>query len=251
VQQATDYERMASIYDRGRALPLEALSGWRLALSDYLPPAGGAAVLDLGSGTGIFSVALATWFDCWVVGMEPAGAMRTRAMAARSHDRVTYMGGLGERIPLADSSCGCAWLSTVVHHIADLPACARELRRVIVPGGRVLVRNAFADRTTGVTWLPYFPEAARVARRRWPTVGMVVERFSAAGFEQERLASVEQVTAPDMRTYIAMIKARADSSLAVISDDDFARGVEALEGTAAKQSSSAPVVDCLDLLVLR
>jgi hypothetical protein len=35
---------------------------------------------------------------------------------------------------------------------------------------------------------------------------MFVERFSVAGFEQELLASVEQVTAPDMRTYIAMIK---------------------------------------------
>jgi SAM-dependent methyltransferase len=251
VRQATDYERMASDYDRGRALPLGALDGWRVALTDYLPPSGGAAVLDLGSGTGIFSVALATWFDCWIVGVEPSEAMRTRAMAARSHDRVAYMGGLGERIPLADSSCGCAWLSTVVHHITDLAACARELRRVIMPGSRVLVRNAFADRTAGVTWLRYFPEGAEIARRRWPTVGMVVERFSAAGFERERLTSVEQVTAPDMRAYIAMIKARADSSLAVISDEDFARGVKALEGAAEEQSSSAPVVDRLDLLVFR
>lgn len=249
--QATDYERMASVYDRGRAIPLEALDGWRVALTDYLPPAAGAPILDLGSGTGIFSVALATWFDCWIVGMEPSEAMRRRALAARSHPRVAYMGGQGERIPLADSSCGCAWLSTVVHHITDLPACARELRRVIVPGGRVLVRNAFADRTAGVTWLRYFPEGARIARRRWPSVGMVVERFSTAGFERERLTSVAQVTAPDMRAYIAMIEARADSSLAVISDEDFARGVKALEGAAAEQSSSAPVVDRLDLLVFR
>ncbi|MGH2817366.1 MAG: class I SAM-dependent methyltransferase [Actinomycetota bacterium] len=249
--QATDYERIAPVYDRGRAIPLEALDGWRVALSDYLPPAGGGAVLDLGSGTGIFSVALATWFDCWVVGMEPSEAMRSRAMGARSHDRVVYIGGLGQRIPLAASSCGCAWLSTVVHHITDLRACARELRRVIAPGGRVLVRNAFADRTTGVTWLRYFPEGAKLARRRWPTVQMVVERFSAAGFEQERLTSVEQVTAPDMRAYIAMIQTRADSSLAMISDGDFARGLKALERAAAEPSSSAPIVDRLDLLVLR
>jgi SAM-dependent methyltransferase len=44
-----------------------------------------------------------------------------------------------------------AWLSVVVHHLADLPAAAEELRRVLVPGGRVLIRGAFPGRHQHLT----------------------------------------------------------------------------------------------------
>src|SRR5205823_4803726 len=43
---------------------------------------------------------------------------------------------------------------------------------------------------------------------------------------------------------------RADTTLAALSDDDFARGMEALERAAAEESSPVPVIDRLDLLVL-
>ena len=41
---------------------------------------------------------------------------------------VAWVGGQAERLPLRDGCCGGAWLSTVIHHLADLPGCARELR---------------------------------------------------------------------------------------------------------------------------
>ena len=38
------------------------------------------------------------------------------------------VGGDAARIPLADRSVDAAWLSTVIHHVPDLTAAARELR---------------------------------------------------------------------------------------------------------------------------
>jgi ubiquinone/menaquinone biosynthesis C-methylase UbiE len=101
-------------------------------------------VLDLGAGTGLFSVAIAQWFGTEVVAVEPSEGMLRQART-RAHPQVTYIGGLGEQLPLRDGCCDSAWLSTVIHHLSDLAACAGELRRVVRPGGWVLIRNAFPD----------------------------------------------------------------------------------------------------------
>ncbi len=37
----------------------------------------------------------------------------------------------------------------VIHHIPDLGACAQELRRVLRPGGPILIRSAFPGRLDG------------------------------------------------------------------------------------------------------
>ncbi|HKO24427.1 MAG TPA: methyltransferase domain-containing protein, partial [Chloroflexota bacterium] len=85
--------RMATVYDRGRAISLDGLTTWRAALSRYLPPKSGLPVLDLGAGTGLFAVALAEWFGVDVIAVEPAAAMRSEALRMRSHPRVTYLAG--------------------------------------------------------------------------------------------------------------------------------------------------------------
>jgi ubiquinone/menaquinone biosynthesis C-methylase UbiE len=158
-----DYDQMAPGYEHGRAMPLDALEQWRAALAAYLPPASGLPVLDLGAGTGLFATALATWFEVRVVGVEPSEGMRRHARQARSHPGVAYVGGEAERLPLRDHCCGGAWLSTVIHHIGDLARCALELRRVLEPDGRVLVRSCFPGRHERITLFRFFPGARRVA----------------------------------------------------------------------------------------
>lgn len=86
-----------------------------------------------------------------------------------------------ESLPLRAASCAAAWLSTVIHHIADLDAAARELRRVLRGDGPVLVRSAFPGREHGITLFRFFPGARR-ALARFPSVARVGEAFAAAGF---------------------------------------------------------------------
>jgi SAM-dependent methyltransferase len=57
--------------------------------------------------------------------------------------RVHLVGGRADGVPLRDGVAGAAWLSTVIHHVGDLDACANELRRVLAPGAPVLIRSAF------------------------------------------------------------------------------------------------------------
>jgi ubiquinone/menaquinone biosynthesis C-methylase UbiE len=178
---------MSRDYDAARGLSPESARAWRDALEPYV--AGVATTLDVGSGTGRFSVLLADWFGTRVVGIEPAPAMRE--IAAR-HGRVRYLAGRAEQIPLRARSVDVALLSNVYHHLVDRRAAAGEIHRVLRPGGRVLVRGAFAGRLQGLDLFDHFPEAKAVCEE-FPTIEATVETFGR-DFDLETIARVTAQT---------------------------------------------------------
>ena len=246
----TDYERIAPIYDSGRALPLEWLEAWLAELYPFMSRSG-TTVVDVGSGTGLWTEALGDWFNVRMIAVEPSEAMRRAAATKDGTVGAWLMGGTAERLPLRTGACDCAWLSTVLHHIADVPACVAELHRVLGSGGLVLIRNSFGDRLDGINWLKFFPAARDVARRRWPHVDPTADTFRAGGFVVEKLVRVPEIVAADMRAYLRRIEVRANSTLTMISDEDFEDGLRRLWHAAERETAPAKVVDLRDLLVLR
>jgi SAM-dependent methyltransferase len=108
-----------------------------------LGPGCGNPLLDLGAGNGIASFALA--HSGWeVTSLEPDGSAEVGAGAIR---RLAEEAGLpikvvqeaGERLPFPDESFAAVHARQVLHHAADLKTMVREMARVILPGGSVLV----------------------------------------------------------------------------------------------------------------
>jgi ubiquinone/menaquinone biosynthesis C-methylase UbiE len=248
-----DYDRMAGAYAAGRTLPPAGLEPWRAAIRRWLPDdRGGSPALDLGAGTGQFAAAIAGWFGGRVVAVEPSAGMRAQAARTHPHPGVVLVGGRGERLPLRGGCCAWAWVSTVVHHLDDPAAAARELRRVLRPGGPVLVRQAFPGRLDGVTlYRRFFPGAATIAAELLPTLEQVSDWFAAAGLRVEALESVTQVSALSLAGYRDKVRLRADTGLRLLPDQEFAAGLAGLERAAAAETTPTPVTDRLDLLVLR
>ncbi len=145
---------------------------------------------------------------------------------------------LSGRRPLRVLDLGFAWLSAVIHHIADGPSCAGELRRVVVPGGRLFVRGFFAG-LSRVEWLGYFPGADRTVAR-FPRIEDVVALFAAVGFS---LVVVEEAGEPATPVSIViewLVKMRhADSLLSALSDTEFDAGLEALGRSDERSLSGA------------
>ncbi len=244
----TDFNRIASAYDAGRSLPDEGMEVWRVALLRHLPERTALPMLDLGCGTGRFTAALADWLEARVIGIEPSRAMIRAATTSSPHPKASYLLGRAEDIPLADSTCDFAWLSAVVHHFEDLPRAAGELRRVLRPGGAVLIRSWFPGRAD-VTHFEYFPRARTIAET-FPTLEAVEKAFAAAGFRVQALESVTQVSAPSLGVFCERVRTRADTTLQLLTDDEFAEGMRRLEADAAAEVEPRLVTSALDLLVL-
>ncbi len=241
-----DYEEAARAYDRARGLELEGLGEWRQAVEPWLGPA--RRILDVGAGTGQWAVAFATWFDAAIVALEPSLGMATEGRRKPGSLGVDWVRGTGERVPMGTDSCDAAWLSTVIHHIADLDGCARELRRVVRPGGSVLIRSAFPGRTDRITLFHYFPEAARVIRT-YPSAERTQQAFQRAGFTFELLRPVRQVSVRSLREYRYRVEHRsADTVLRLMDDDVYAQGIARLEADV-EAGKQGPLVDELDLMV--
>lgn len=241
-----DYDRMSSVYDRGRTLPLEAITVWVGAAQRHIGD-DAERVLDLGSGTGRFSAPLADTFHADVVAVEPSAGMRSHA-ARKHHPRVRVVGGAAEAIPLSDDTCDAAWLSNVIHHFDDLEAAARELRRVLVPDAPVLIRGAFAGREYRFTLYDFFPKAEPFVEG-FPSMPETIELFERAGFTTFSVEMVEQVTARSYSDALEATRMRADTLLEALSDEAFERGLERL--AEAARTEEGPVVDSLDLLAAR
>jgi SAM-dependent methyltransferase len=231
----------AAAFQASRELPPDALSEWRAAISRHLAPRPGMRVLDLGAGTGTWATALASWYGISVVAVEPSAAMRARSRWG------CMLGGHATALPLAPATIDGAWLSTVIHHLPDLPAAARELRRVLRPGAPVLIRNVFPGRHHGIGLFRYWPEAI-AALDTFPSVATVRMAFTAAGFSYETLGPVRQVTAPSLAAIAATARRESHTPLMLISDSAYEAGIARLRAAAAQEG---PVIDTLDLLVLR
>jgi ubiquinone/menaquinone biosynthesis C-methylase UbiE len=243
-----DFARIATVYDAGRSLPDEAMETWRAAIARYVRSQTTERVLDLGCGTGRFGSAIARWFSTEVVGIEPSLEM-LRASISWDDEGVAYVQGQAEALPLAAQSCDWAWLSTVIHHFDDLQTVARELRRVLRPGGAVLVRNWFPG-GGDVVHFRYFPGARRIAET-FPTISAVADSFAIAGFSIEAVENVTQSSAAGLKEVYERACLRADTTLQGLSDEEFDDGLRRLKADADAEAEPQEVVSHLGLLVLR
>jgi ubiquinone/menaquinone biosynthesis C-methylase UbiE len=245
---------MADAYDAGRRLGTEAFAAWREVARPYLGVPAEGAVVDLGAGTGRFSGELARWSGGQVVAVEPTGAMAAHAVAKRQPG-VCVVRARAESLPLADRSVRAVWVSQVLHHVDDLPAAARELARVVRPGGHVLLRGELRGEDglpqSGVTLTiyRYFPEADRLART-FPGRTLLLGTLGAAGFAVVRETEVAQEVAGSLQAFHDRLATRADSTLAAMDDDAFAAGLARLARDAAAEVPPRPVIDRLGFAVL-
>ena len=185
----------AFIYDI--SLALAERRGMAARRGELLASARGR-VLELGAGTGLNLRHYPDDVD--LVVSEPDPAMRAR-LRRRAGGAVTVVDAGAERLPFPDDSFDTVVSTLVLCTVADPDAALAEVRRVLAPGGRLLlIEHVRAD-------------APRLARRQdrfaglWHTVAMgcrcnqpTVELLERAGLSLElapsRWRSMPSLVAP-------------------------------------------------------
>ena len=162
--------------------PMPYVLRWTLALprgnlspahlERLLAPRSGERMLEIGPGTGIYSIPIAKALgqdgslDVLDVQQEMLDEVAARARAA-GVGNVTATRGDARTLPYPDGTFDAAYLVTVLGEIPDEAGALRELRRVLKPEGRLVVGEVAID-----------PDFVRL--------GPLRERTAAAGFAFDR-----------------------------------------------------------------
>jgi protein-L-isoaspartate O-methyltransferase len=119
-------------------------------LREILDPKPGERVLEVGPGTGYYTLDMAEW-------VGPDGAVdildlqqemldhTMRGAGERGLDNITPTQSDATAMPYEDGTYDAAYLITVLGEIPDQDAALRELARVLKPGGRLVVGELFGD----------------------------------------------------------------------------------------------------------
>ena len=134
---ATWGRMFAAMYDRGLKATEEAGLG---EMRDELLAGAGSRVLELGAGTGVnLEHYPAAVEELVLVEPDPHMAKRLRTRLAASPRPATVLEAPAERLPLADGEFDLAVATLVLCTVPDPTATLAELRRVLAPGGRLLL----------------------------------------------------------------------------------------------------------------
>ncbi len=137
------FDRIAVRYDRlNRIISLGMDRGWRDRLVRAMNLPANARVLDVATGTADVALAIADMHaDARVVGLDPSANMLDvgRVKATAYGERIELVQGDAQALPFADATFDAACISFGIRNVPDRARGLAEMRRVVKPGGRVVV----------------------------------------------------------------------------------------------------------------
>jgi ubiquinone/menaquinone biosynthesis C-methylase UbiE len=151
---------------------------------------------------------------------------------------------------LPDASCDAALLFFVWHHVVDREAAARELLRVVKPGGTLFVQSNFSDDMPDVWWFRVVPEWRDADAAQFRSGDEVKKDFNGAGWSLVARDEVRWLRSANLAEDLDKLKLRAVSVFELMSEDVADAGFDRIEA-ALPSLDHGPQYETSKLLVFR
>ncbi|REF71832.1 MULTISPECIES: bifunctional demethylmenaquinone methyltransferase/2-methoxy-6-polyprenyl-1,4-benzoquinol methylase UbiE [Paracoccus] len=197
------FSRVASRYD----VMNDLMSGgihriWKTAMMDWLAPRDGQHLLDVAGGTGDIAFRFlerAPGARVTVCDMTESMLVegRKRAEAGQLASRLAWVTGDAMQLPFADDSFDRYTISFGIRNVTRIPDALAEARRVLRPGGRLMVLEFSQMPVPMLQWL-----YDRYSFNVIPVMGQIVANDRDS--YQYLVESIRNF--PDQETFAAMIR---------------------------------------------
>jgi ubiquinone/menaquinone biosynthesis C-methylase UbiE len=159
-----------------------------------LNPREGSTYLDIGCGTGNYTVALGedgTRF----IGVDPSSVMLQEAKQKNAN--IIWTSGNAEHIPYKDQMFSGALASLTLHHWSNLNQGFIEVYRTLKPKSNFVIFTATAEQMRSYWLNHYFPEMMKKSITQMPSLEAIMNAAHNAGFKLS--SSVEYVIKTDLQ----------------------------------------------------
>lgn len=147
------FDRIARVYDRMNAVMTAGMDArWRARAADIAAVTAGDRVLDVATGTGDLAIELhgRVGVGGEVVGLDFSDGMLELARAKAPEIR--FEQGSALELPYADGEFAAATVGFGARNFSDLGRGLAEMRRVVRPGGRVVVLEITTPQRPPLSW---------------------------------------------------------------------------------------------------
>ena len=148
-------------------------------LFHFLSPQPGRLYLDVGCGTGNYTIALADR-GLNFYGVEPSEKMLD--IARSRNDNVNWHLGQAEQLPLDGNLFDGAIATLTIHHWTDIKKALKEIHRVLKKDAKMVFFTATPGQMKGYWLNHYFPKMLENSILQMPSFDIVKDALAEAGF---------------------------------------------------------------------
>lgn len=223
-----DYSKIASFYDDGRSLSEQNMTLWLDMISKLSGVSKGARVLDLGCGTGRFSLPMAKRLGFNVIGADSSAEMIAKARQKDQNSEVGWTFADACSLAFPDSSFNGIFMSHLLHHVESPQKVLTECYRILAPQGVILIRYGAMDQIQNDVEHVFFPQAIEIDELRTPTQELTESWLSDVGFADISSIEIVQQTYETGSAHLDAASVKSTSVLSMISEESFNTGISRL-----------------------
>jgi SAM-dependent methyltransferase len=232
--EKADYNKIAGSYDQGRFLSEQNIDLWIGLILKYARAAEGARLLDLGCGTGRFSIPIAEKLRYSVTGADSSPDMLDIARQKDRNRIVNWEVRDAQYLTYPDASFDVIFMSHLLHHCDNPRKVIDDCWRILDERGAILIRHGAIEQIRDDVEHTFFPETLAIDEARVFTVKKLENYLKDTGFSGVVSEEVTQQTYATSTDRLKAVTVKSTSVLTMIPPDAFAKGISRFQKHIAK-----------------
>jgi SAM-dependent methyltransferase len=225
-----DYNSFAGTYSETRSCVPWLV---KILVDEFTKLESPAAIVEIGCGTGNYAIELSKALPANIYRGFDLSEEMLKIAKSRS-DKIEFIqANADERFPYNKDSADAVFLVDVIHHIVNYENLFNECSRILKPRGIIIIATDTEDDFRKRSGIKFFPETLKIEKERYPAVKELNIHSENSGFTFSGSEAAQREMEIDDEM-ISRIERKFSSSLRLISDEAFTRGLQRVK--KAKQN---------------